>query len=82
MPSGYQIQIGGEYYKTKAGFKNLVAVMGISTFAIFPCSGLSIQKCDQAAAVVLAAAPYGMVGAFSGIVDHGRDRSALWHFLV
>jgi len=63
MPSGYQIQIGGEYYKTKAGFKNLVAVMGISTFAIFLALVFQFKNAIKPL-LVLAAAPYGMVGAF------------------
>ena len=29
------MQIGGEYDKTKSGFKNLAIVMAMSTFAIF-----------------------------------------------
>jgi multidrug efflux pump subunit AcrB len=35
LPPGYQLQIGGEYDKTKSGFKNLAMVMAISSFAVF-----------------------------------------------
>ena len=42
LPPGYEMQIGGEYDKTKNGFKNL-------------------------ALLVLAAAPYGMMGAFAAL---------------
>jgi multidrug efflux pump subunit AcrB len=63
LPPGYQIQIGGEYYKTKSGFKNLVLVMAISTLAIF--LALVFQFKDAVKPLlVLAAVPYGMIGAF------------------
>ena len=35
LPPGYQMQIGGEYDKTKSGFKNLAMVMLISSAAIY-----------------------------------------------
>ncbi len=35
LPPGYQMQIGGEYDKTKNGFKNLAMVMLVSTAAIY-----------------------------------------------
>ncbi len=63
LPPGYQMQIGGEHDKTKSGFKNLAVVMLISTFAIF--LALVFQFNDAIKPIlVLAAAPYGMVGAF------------------
>ena len=38
LPPGYEMQIGGEYDKTKSGFKNLATVMLVSTAAIsLPC---------------------------------------------
>lgn len=63
LPAGYQIQIGGEYYKTKAGFKNLAAVMVISTFAVFLALVFQFKNAIKPL-LVLAAAPYGMIGAF------------------
>jgi multidrug efflux pump subunit AcrB len=63
MPPGYQMQIGGEYDKTKSGFKNLAVVMVISTFAIFLALVFQFNNAIKPI-LVLAAAPYGMVGAF------------------
>ena len=63
MPPGYQMQIGGEYYKTKSGFKNLAMVMGISTLAVFLALVFQFKNAIKPL-LVLAAAPYGMIGAF------------------
>lgn len=63
LPPGYQIQIGGEYYKTKSGFKNLAMVMVISTLAVFLALVFQFKNAIKPL-LVLAAAPYGMVGAF------------------
>jgi multidrug efflux pump subunit AcrB len=63
LPPGYQIQIGGEYYKTKSGFKNLAMVMAISTLAVFLALVFQFKNAIKPL-LVLAAAPYGMVGAF------------------
>ena len=63
LPPGYQIQIGGEYYKTKAGFKNLAMVMAISTVAVFLALVFQFKNAIKPL-LVLAAAPYGMIGAF------------------
>lgn len=63
MPPGYEMQIGGEYYKTKSGFKNLAAVMAISSFAVFLALVFQFKNAVKPL-LVLAAAPYGMVGAF------------------
>jgi multidrug efflux pump subunit AcrB len=50
LPPGYKIQIGGEYDKTKNGFRNLAMVMVISVVAVFFGSGFPVQECDQASA--------------------------------
>jgi multidrug efflux pump subunit AcrB len=63
QPPGYQMQIGGEYYKTKSGFKNLAMVMAISTFAVFLALLFQFKNAIKPL-LVLAAAPYGMIGAF------------------
>jgi multidrug efflux pump subunit AcrB len=63
LPPGYEMQIGGEYYKTKSGFKNLALVMAISTFAVFLALVFQFKNAIKPL-LVLAAAPYGMVGAF------------------
>jgi multidrug efflux pump subunit AcrB len=63
MPPGYLLQIGGEYDKTKNGFKNLATVMLISTAAIYLALLFQFNNAIKPL-LVLAAAPYGMVGAF------------------
>ena len=63
LPPGYLIQIGGEYDKTKNGFKNLAMVMGISTLAVFLALVFQFKNAIKPL-LVLAAAPYGMIGAF------------------
>jgi multidrug efflux pump subunit AcrB len=66
LPPGYQLQIGGEYYKTKSGFKNLAMVMAISSFAVFIALLFQFKNAIKPL-LVLAAAPYGMTGAFCAL---------------
>ena len=66
LPPGYQMQIGGEYDKTKNGFKNLAMVMLISTAAIYLALLFQFQNAIKPL-LVLAAAPYGMMGAFAAL---------------
>ena len=63
LPPGYKMEIGGEYYKTKSGFRNLLIVMAISSMAIFLALVFQFKNAIKPL-LVLAAAPYGMVGAF------------------
>jgi multidrug efflux pump subunit AcrB len=63
LPPGYKMEIGGEYYKTKSGFRNLLIVMAISSLAIFLALVFQFKNAIKPL-LVLAAAPYGMVGAF------------------
>jgi multidrug efflux pump subunit AcrB len=66
LPPGYQMQIGGEYDKTKSGFKNLAMVMAISSFAVFLALLFQFKNAIKPL-LVLAAAPYGMIGAFCAL---------------
>lgn len=66
LPPGYQLQIGGEYDKTKSGFKNLAMVMAISSFAVFLALLFQFKNAIKPL-LVLAAAPYGMIGAFCAL---------------
>jgi multidrug efflux pump subunit AcrB len=66
LPPGYKIQIGGEYDKTKNGFRNLAIVMLISTAAIFMALAFQFKNAIKPI-LVLAAAPYGMIGAFAAL---------------
>ena len=63
LPAGYEMHIGGEYYKTKSGFKNLGVVMLISSLAVFLALVFQFKNAIKPL-LVLAAAPYGMIGAF------------------
>ena len=66
LPPGYKIQIGGEYDKTKNGFRNLAMVMVISVAAVFLALVFQFKNAIKPA-LVLAAAPYGMIGAFAAL---------------
>ncbi|MBV8674393.1 MAG: efflux RND transporter permease subunit, partial [Acidobacteriaceae bacterium] len=66
LPPGYRIQIGGEFDKTKTGFKNMAIVMVISTAAIFLALAFQFKNAIKPL-LVLAAAPYGMIGAFASL---------------
>ena len=66
LPPGYKIQIGGEYDKTKNGFRNLAMVMVISIAAVFLALVFQFKNAIKPT-LVLAAAPYGMIGAFAAL---------------
>ena len=66
LPPGYKIQIGGEYDKTKNGFRNLAMVMVISVAAVFMALVFQFKNAIKPL-LVLAAAPYGMIGAFAAL---------------
>lgn len=74
LPPGYQLQIGGEYDKTKTGFKNLAMVMAISTIAVFLALVFQFKNAIKPL-LVLAAAPYGMIGAFLALWTMGESFS-------
>jgi multidrug efflux pump subunit AcrB len=62
MPPGYHMQIGGEYAKQQSGFANLTTVLMISILGIY--AALLVQFGNAVKPLlVLAAAPYGVVGA-------------------
>lgn len=63
LPPGYSMVIGGEFDKTKRGFQNLAVVMIVSILAIFLALLFQFNNSIKPI-LVLAAAPYGMVGAF------------------
>jgi multidrug efflux pump len=66
LPPGYQMQIGGEYDKTRNSFKNMALVMIISTAAVFLALVFQFNNAIKPL-LVLAAAPYGMIGAFAAL---------------
>jgi multidrug efflux pump subunit AcrB len=62
LPPGYSIKVSGEQTKQEQGFKNLTVVMTVSIALIF--LALAFQLKDSIKPfLVLAAAPYGVVGA-------------------
>ena len=63
LPPGYRMVIGGELDKTKSGFRNLAVVMAVSIFAVFLALLFQFNNAIKPI-LVLAAAPYGMIGAF------------------
>jgi len=63
LPPGYSVIVGGELDKTKTGFRNLAMVMAISIFAVFLALLFQFNNAIKPI-LVLAAAPYGMIGAF------------------
>jgi multidrug efflux pump subunit AcrB len=62
MPAGYRMQIGGEQAKQEAGFANLSKVLIISIIGIYAALLLQFGNAVKPF-LVLAAAPYGVVGA-------------------
>ncbi|HEX8817947.1 MAG TPA: efflux RND transporter permease subunit [Terriglobales bacterium] len=66
LPPGYKMQIGGEYDKSKTGFINLGQVMAISIAMIYLALVFQFNNGIKPL-LVLAAAPYGMVGAFAAL---------------
>lgn len=66
LPAGYRLQIGGEFDKTSTGFRDLGGVMAISIFAIFLALVFQFKNFIKPL-LVLAAAPYGMVGALAAL---------------
>jgi multidrug efflux pump subunit AcrB len=62
MPPGYRMQMGGEQAKQQSGFANLTSVLIISIVGIY--AALLLQFGDAIKPLlVLAATPYGVVGA-------------------
>jgi multidrug efflux pump subunit AcrB len=62
LPAGYRMQIGGEQAKQEAGFANLTRVLLISILGIYAALLLQFGNAVKPF-LVLAAAPYGVVGA-------------------
>ncbi len=62
LPAGYRMQIGGEQAKQESGFANLVKVLIISIIGIYAALLLQFGNAVKPL-LVLAATPYGVVGA-------------------
>jgi multidrug efflux pump subunit AcrB len=62
MPPGYRMEIGGERAKQQSGFANLSSVLAISELGIYAALLLQFGNAVKPL-LVLAATPYGVVGA-------------------
>ena len=62
LPPGYRIVVSGEQAKQEQGFRNLAVIMAISIALIFLALGVQFRHSIKPL-LVLAAAPYGVVGA-------------------
>lgn len=67
LPPGYFLEIGGEYDEQVKGFKQLSVVMAISVLLIYIALVLQFRNAVKPF-LVFAAIPYGMTGAFAGLV--------------
>jgi multidrug efflux pump len=72
LPAGYSINVSGEQAKQEQGFRNLTVVMAVSIGLIF--LALAFQfKHSVKPILVLAAAPYGVVGALIALYLMGSS---------
>jgi multidrug efflux pump subunit AcrB len=67
LPPGYFLEIGGEYDEQVKGFKQLSVVMAISVMLIYMALVVQFRSAIKPF-LVFAAIPYGMTGAFAGLV--------------
>jgi multidrug efflux pump subunit AcrB len=70
LPPGYSISVSGEQAKQEQGFKNLAVVMAISIAMIFLALAFQFRHAIKPI-LVLAAAPYGVVGALIALYVMG-----------
>ena len=66
LPPGYKIRMGGDYYQQHKGFGELAVVMAASVFLIFLALVFQFNNAIKPF-LVLAAAPYGAVGAVAAL---------------
>ena len=71
LPPGYFLEIGGEYDEQQKGFKQLSVVMAISVLLIYIALVLQFRNAVKPF-LVFAAIPYGMTGAFAGLLIMGQ----------
>jgi multidrug efflux pump subunit AcrB len=71
LPPGYFLEIGGEYDEQQKGFKQLSVVMAISVLLIYIALVMQFKNAVKPF-LVFAAIPYGMTGAFAGLVIMGQ----------
>jgi multidrug efflux pump subunit AcrB len=67
LPTGYDIQVGGEMEKQQENFPKLARAMLMSVIGIFLCLVLQFNSAAKPF-IVFAAVPFGMVGALAGLI--------------
>jgi multidrug efflux pump subunit AcrB len=72
LPPGYSVNVSGEQAKQEQGFKNLAVVMAISIAMIFLALAFQFRHAIKPM-LVLAAAPYGVVGALIALYVMGTS---------
>lgn len=72
LPPGYSINVSGEQAKQEEGFQNLTEVMAISIAMIFVALAFQFRHSIKPL-LVLAAAPYGVVGALFALYVMGTS---------
>jgi multidrug efflux pump len=71
LPSGYFLEIGGEYEEQVKGFTQLTVVMAVSVALIYLALVLQFRNAVKPI-LVFAAIPYGMAGAFAALFIMGQ----------
>jgi multidrug efflux pump subunit AcrB len=72
LPLGYTWEVGGQYDSQRRAFRELLLVSGIATMLVFVI--LVVQfRAFTAAAIILAAAPLSLGGAFGLLLLTGTD---------
>jgi multidrug efflux pump subunit AcrB len=72
LPPGYSINVSGEQAKQEQGFRNLAIVMAVSIALIFLALAFQFKHAVKPI-LVLAAAPYGIVGALLALYLMGSS---------
>jgi multidrug efflux pump subunit AcrB len=70
LPPGYSVNVSGEQAKQEQGFKNLAVIMAISIALIFIALAIQFRHAIKPV-LVLATAPYGVVGALIALYIMG-----------
>ncbi len=76
LPAGYHMEYGGEKENKDKDFKHLLVVLAICVTAIFLALVFQFQNAIKPF-IVFSAIPYGMVGAFAGLVVMGAPFSMM-----
>jgi multidrug efflux pump subunit AcrB len=70
LPAGYRLEVGGEQEKQDHGNKELATVLAVSVIAIYLALAIQFKNALKPL-IVLAAVPYGAVGALAALAIMG-----------